>query len=99
MEDVIKRAADAIIDAAVRQNIPVQGTAMKKFAQFEDELEAHFDAFHDGILSRHKLRKYLLSQGYTRQMAHDEIKQQIDVKNFKLAARARDRRDNAIQTR
>lgn len=91
---VIERVAESILDDAQKRNIPLQGQSMRTFAQFEDELEEHFDAFHDGTLSRHKLRKYLSTRGFSPDMIKAEIAQQIEVRNFKNEARRKDRHDS-----
>lgn len=89
MTKLLEDMLDAI-DAGKPQDASV---GMAKFAQWEKVLEDTFDAFHSGDLPKHKLEKFLHANGYTKEMANAEIKDQIATRNFKNETRARERKD------
>lgn len=89
VNDITEAAVKSILEA----NAPKRQVGMTTFAQFEEMLDDACDAFHSGEMPRHKLKKFLLANGFTPETANAEIKQQISVRNFKNETRARERED------
>lgn len=80
---------DRIINAAITGEKSAS-VGMATYAAYEDRLDTAFDHFHDGKITVSQLRKFLLTQGYSKAMAKAEIRQQIQTANFKREMKGRE---------